>query len=126
MKFRGKVIRISNVGQEHRRAVGNGASRVGMETLGLNLCESKAMLENVQNFVAARQIAEDFEQRHHCPNCRDRYTAKGGGMIRVKTLFGPVGVTNPRWTRCSCQQSGPKIFPLAAWDDQSGVAVPGN
>jgi hypothetical protein len=58
-----------------------------METLGLNLCESKAMLESVQDFVVAGQTAEDLEQRRQCPNCGERYTAKGGGTIGVKTLF---------------------------------------
>ncbi len=55
-------------------------------------------------------------QRRRCPNCGVRYTAKGSGKIEVKTLFGVVEVANPRWNRCSCQQSGPKTFrPAAAW-----------
>jgi hypothetical protein len=66
--------------------------------------------------VVARQTDEDLEQRRCCPNCGNRYTAKGGGTITVKTLFGAVEVANPRWNRCSCQQSGPKTFrPAAAW-----------
>ena len=101
-----------------------------METLGLNLCESKAMLESVQDFMVEQQAAQDLEQRRCCPSCGDRYTAKGGGKIAVKTLFGVVKVANPRWNRCSCQQSGPRTFRpaarLAAWHDQSGVAVPGD
>ena len=117
MKFRVEVVCISDAGQEHRSDVLEMERRqLAMETLGLNLCESKAMLESVQDFVVARQTAEDLEQRRHCPNCGDRYTAKGGGTIGVKTLFGAVEVANPRWNRCSCQQSGPKTFrPAAAW-----------
>jgi len=80
MKFRVEVVCISEAGQEHRSDVLEmERHELAMETLGLNLCESKAMLESVQNFVVARQIAEDLEQRRHCPNCGDRYTTKGGG-----------------------------------------------
>jgi hypothetical protein len=90
--------------------------QLAMETLGLSLYESKAMLESLQNFVVARQTAEDLQQRHHCPNCGARYTAKAGGRTTVKTLFGAVQVANPRWNRCACQHSGPKTFrPAAAW-----------
>jgi hypothetical protein len=117
MKFRVEVVCISDAGQEHRSAaLEMERHQLAMETLGLNLCESKAMLAGVQDFVVARQSAADLEQRRCCPNCGDRYTVKGGGRIEVKTLFGAVEVANPRWNRCSCQQSGPKTFrPAAAW-----------
>ena len=117
MKFRLEVVCISDAGQEHRSdPLEIERGQLAMETLGLNLCESKAMLESVQDFVVAQQATGDLEQRRCCPNCGDRYTAKGGGKIEVKTLFGAVEVANPRWNRCSCQQSGPKTFrPAAAW-----------
>ena len=117
MKFRVEVVCISDTGLEHRGdALEMERRQLAMETLGLNLCESKAMLESVQDFVVAQQAAEDLEQRRCCPSCGDRYTAKGGGKIEVKTLFGVVKVANPRWNRCSCQQCGPRTFrPTAAW-----------
>jgi hypothetical protein len=117
MKFRVEVVCISDAGQEHRSDVLEmERGQLAMETLRLNLCESKAMLESVQDFVVARQTAEDLGQRRCCPKCGNRYTAKGGGKTVVKTLFGAVEVANPRWNRCSCQQSGPKTFrPAAAW-----------
>ena len=117
MKFRIEVVCINDAGHEHRNDVLEiERHQLAMETLGMNLCESKAMLESVQDFVAAQQTAEDLQQRRHCPNCRARYTAKGGGRITVRTLFGTVQVANPRWNRCSCQPSGPKTFrPAAAW-----------
>ena len=77
MKFRVEVVSISDTGQEHRSdALEMERRQLAMETLGLNLCESKAMLESVQDFVVAQQGAEDLEQRRYCPNCGDRYTAK--------------------------------------------------
>ena len=117
MKFRVEMVCINDAGQEHRSDIREVERRqLAMETLGLNLCESKAMLESVQEFVVARQTAEDWEQRRQCPNCGERYTAKGGGTIGVKTWFGTVEVANPRWNRCACQPSGPKTFrPAAAW-----------
>jgi hypothetical protein len=117
MKFRVEVVCISEAGQEDRGVVLElERCQLAMETLGLNLCESKAMLESVQEFVVAQQVAEDLEQRRPCPNCGERYTAKGGGTIGVKTLFGTVEVANPLWNRCACQQCGPKTFrPAAAW-----------
>ena len=116
MKFRVEVVCISDSGREHRSdALEMKRRQLAMETLGLNLSESKAMLESVQDFVVAQQVVEDLEQRR-CPNCGNRYTAKGGGKTEVKTLFGAVEVANPRWNRCSCQQSGPKTFrPAATW-----------
>jgi len=60
MKFRVEVVCISDAGQEHRSDVLEMERRqLAMETLGLNLSESKAMLESVQDFVVARQTAED-------------------------------------------------------------------
>ena len=117
MKFRVEVVCISDAGQEHHSNVLEmERGQLAMETLGLNLCESKLLLESVQECVVARQAAEDLERRRRCPDCGDRYTAKGGGKIEVKTLFGAVEVTNPRWNRCACQQGGPKTFrPAAAW-----------
>jgi hypothetical protein len=117
VKFRVEVVCISDAGQEQRCGVLEMERRqLAMETLGLNLCESKAMLENVQDFMVAQQANEDLNQRRCCPECGDRYTAKAGGVIEVKTLFGSVEVANPRWNRCSCQQNGPKTFrPASAW-----------
>ena len=117
MKFRIEVVCISDAGQEYRSDVLEmERQQLAMETLGLNLCESKLLLESVQDFMVAQQAAEDLNRRCRCPDCGDRYTAKEGGKIEVKTLFGAVEVANPRWNRCSCQQSGPKTFrPAAAW-----------
>ena len=108
MKFRIQVVCINDAGHEHRSDLLEiERHQLAMETLGLNLCESKAMLESLQDFVVARQTAEDLQQRRHCPNCGARYTAKGGGRTTVKTLFGAVQVANPRWNRCACQHRGP-------------------
>jgi hypothetical protein len=55
MKFRIEVVCIHDAGQEHRSPVLEIERRqLAMETLGLNLGESKALLEGVQEFVVAQ------------------------------------------------------------------------
>jgi hypothetical protein len=117
MKFRIQVVCINDAGQEHRNDLLEiERHQLAMETLGLSLDESKAVLESLQDFVVGRQTAEDLQQRRHCPNCGARYTAKAVRRTTVKTLFGAAQVANPRWNRCACQHSGPKRFrPAAAW-----------
>jgi len=82
MKFRVEVVWISDAGQEQRCAALELERRqLAMETLGLNLRESKLMLESVQDFMVAQQVAEDLKRRGCCPECGDRYTSKEGGKI---------------------------------------------
>lgn len=116
MKLRVEVV-WENEGEEQRSHVmAIERPQLAMETLGLNLGESKAMLEGVQGIVVARQVAEDLEQRRRCLNCGERYSGKGGGTKEVKTLFGMVKVANPRWNRCGCQPSRTKTFrPTVSW-----------
>ena len=108
MKLRVEVVWESE-GEEQRGAViAIERPQLAMETLGLTLCESKAMLESVQNIVVAQQVAEDLEMQRRCRTCGERHSAKGGGTKAVKTLFGVVMVANPRWNACPCQAGGAK------------------
>jgi hypothetical protein len=117
MKLRVEVVWESDAGEEQRtRTIAIDRSHLAMETLGLNLGESKAMLQGVQDIVVAQQVAEDLERRRRCPDCGETYRGKGGGTKEVKTLFGMVEVANPRWKRCRCQQTGAKTFrPTVSW-----------
>ncbi len=117
MNIRIEVICVSADGSEERRQLsGIERQELAMETLGMSLAESKALLEGVQEFMVAQQVSENLEQRRACLHCGRRYTTKGSGNTPVKTLFGPVNVPNPRWNRCACQTEGPETFrPTAAW-----------
>jgi hypothetical protein len=117
MRFRVEVVCVSDEGEERRgNALAMERRQLTMETLGLNLSESKEMLEGVQEFMVAQQAAEDLARRRRCVNCGERHTGKGGGTMEVKTLFGAVEVASPRWNRCRCQDSGPRTFrPAATW-----------
>jgi len=62
MKFRIQVVCVNDAGHEHRNDLLEIERRqLAMETLGLSLYESKAMLESLQDFVVARQTAEDLQ-----------------------------------------------------------------
>lgn len=115
MKFRVEVVCISDAGQEHRSdGLEMERNQLAMETLGLNLCESKWILENVQAFMVAQQTAEDLKRRSRCPDCGNHYSSKGGGTIEVKTLFGAVEVANPRWT----PQGKGRLIPAQAFEHE--------
>ena len=117
MKVRVEVVYLNAAGDERRRQVLTIERReLVMETLGMNLTESKALLAGVQDFVVAQQAREELEQRRACPRCRRRYTTKDSGSTPVSTVFGRVEVPNPRWNRCGCQTEGPQTFrPMRAW-----------
>ena len=111
MKVRVEVVYLNAAGDERRRQVLTIERReLVMETLGMNLTESKALLAGVQDFVVAQQAREELEQRRACPRCRRRYTTKDSGSTPVSTVFGRVEVPNPRWNRCGCQTEGPQTF----------------
>jgi hypothetical protein len=124
MKVRVEVICLHEDGVEDRRDVMELERReLAIETLGLKLEESKAIVAGVQEFVAAQQVAEDLEGRRRCTNCGQLHHSKSSGTSTIHTLFGPVSVPNPRWKRCSCQTDGPKTFrPTSVW--LSGRATP--
>jgi hypothetical protein len=117
MKVRVEVVCLNADGDEQRRQVLTIERReLAMETLGMNLTESKALLAGVQDFVVAQQAREELEQRVACPRCRRRYTTKDSGSTSVGTVFGRVEVPNPRWNRCVCQTEGPRTFrPMRSW-----------
>jgi hypothetical protein len=116
MKFRVEVVCFNDSGEQRCRVMEIERAELAMETLGLSLMEGKTMLQGVQDFVACQQALDDLERRRACPACGQGYHIKSAGMHAVKTVFGPVAVSNPRWNRCSCQSEGPQTFrPTAAW-----------
>jgi hypothetical protein len=116
MKFLVQVISVTEAAEGHQQVFEIERKNLAMETLGLSLVESKSLLQRVQEFVVAEQVADDLERRLPCPDCCKLHTSKGQGSIEVKTVFGTVEVPNPRWHRCSCQPIGPSTFrPTTRW-----------
>jgi Plasmid pRiA4b ORF-3-like protein len=50
-----------------------------METLGMSLAESKALLEGAQKFLIVKQASEGLGQRRACTDCGQRHTTKDAG-----------------------------------------------
>lgn len=116
MKFRIEVICINEDGiKQHFDVMQFERQELVMETLGLSLAESKAILENVQGVVVTHQVTEDLDCRRTCPVCSQRHTSKGQGTIPVRTVFGVVQVPNPRWNRCLCQEGQKSFRPVSSW-----------
>ena len=116
MKFLVQVICVSEAVERREQVFEMEREHLTMETLGLGLGESKALLRGVQEFVVAEQVAADLERRRKCPHCGKRHASKAQGSIKVKTVFGQVEVPNPRWHRCLCQSTGPSTFrPMTSW-----------
>ena len=116
MKFLVQVICVSEAVERREQVFEMEREHLTMETLGLGLGESKALLRGVQEFMVAEQVAADLERRCFCPDCGKRHTSKAQGNIKVKTVFGRVELPNPRWHRCSCQSTGPNTFrPVTSW-----------
>jgi len=114
-----EVVCLNADSEEQRRQVLTIERReLAMETLGMNLTESKALLAGVQ-------AREELEQRRACPHCRRRYTTKDSGSTPVSTVFGRVEVPNPRWNRCGCQTDGSPDVPSNA-DLAQGANQPRN
>ena len=117
MNFRIEVICRRDDGTEERREVMNVTKEhLAMETLGLTLAEGKALLSAVQAHVVEEQAAVYLTQQSACAICGKPHRSKEPRRSMVNTVFGPVGVPNPRWHRCSCQKTGSHTFrPTAQW-----------
>jgi hypothetical protein len=116
MKFRIEVVYLNESGEQRCTVLEMERTELTIETLGLSVAESKAMLHGVQDFVATQQVTEDLERKRVCAACGQRRQSKDAGTHIVKTVFGPVEVPNPRWNRCACTSEGPRTFrPAAAW-----------
>jgi len=115
VKFQIEVICINDDGKQHCEVMQIERKQLVMETLGLSLTESKAILENIQNFIVNHQVTEDLARCHVCPVCHPRHTSKGQGSIPVRTVFGLVQVPNPCWNHCLCKKDQKSFRPVSRW-----------
>lgn len=85
------------------------------ETLGLTLAESKTLLAGVQEVLTAQQAASYSAAHAACPGCAAPRRSKGQHQIVIRSLFGTLRLTSPRFATCACQPAeGPRSSsPLA-------------
>jgi hypothetical protein len=85
-----------------------------LDNLGLSLDEAKQLLAGVQQAMVNHQVEEYVEQHRYCPHCHGVRSCKGHHQIRMRTLFGKLSLTSPRFYQCDCESSCQKSFsPLA-------------
>ena len=62
MKFLVQVICVSEAAERRQQVFEIARETLAMETLGLSLEESKALLRGVQGFVVAQQVADELDR----------------------------------------------------------------
>lgn len=86
-------------------------------TLGLTLAEAKQVLSGLQATLTTAQITAYNGAVRACPACGTLYNRKSNRTVTVRTLFGKVRLSSPRFYTCACQAASTttKSFsPLAA------------
>jgi nucleotidyltransferase/DNA polymerase involved in DNA repair len=88
---------------------------LSVDTLGLQLAEAKDLLQRVQKVLIEEQARRCLAERIACPQCHRPRGHKDSKTIVMRTLFGTVRLSSPRWYHCSCQAQPTRTFsPLAA------------
>jgi hypothetical protein len=116
MQFRIELVVVADGGAEqHQELVTLTRSEAKLETIGLTLAESKQVLRELQQEVVEQQVEAFLDQQRACPHCGKQRRLKQSEPAPFRTLFGLIGLSNPRWRQCSCQPHTPKTLrPLAA------------
>ena len=72
------------------------------ENLGINLQESKQIVNRLQDAVVKHQLREHCEHRRKCLTCGRPRPVKDYRRRRLETVLGTVRVTVPRYRCCRC------------------------
>ena len=84
------------------------------DTLGLQLAEAKDLLAAVQDTVVEQQATAAITKQVACPHCGRARRHKDTRTIVVRSLFGALRLTSPRWWHCGCRDQPARTFqPLA-------------
>jgi hypothetical protein len=115
MTFQIRVVAIEDNGQEHVHELTSvQRAELKLETLGLTLAESKAILRDIQRVVVEQQTAEWMATHKRCPACGQLRHSKGHHDLPLRTVFGKITLASPRLLHCDCQPHETKSFsPLA-------------
>jgi hypothetical protein len=84
------------------------------DNLGMTLAEAQDVLASVQETMVRHQVEEYIEQHSTCPHCNTIRSHKGKHQIVMRTVFGKLRLTSPRFYTCTCESTTRKSFsPLA-------------
>jgi hypothetical protein len=88
---------------------------LSVDTLGLHLEEAKQLLQKVQSVLIGEQVRTCLARQVACPSCGRPRAHKDARTIVIRTLFGTLRLSSPRWRQCLCQPQTARTFsPLAA------------
>jgi hypothetical protein len=102
MEIRIQVI-IDNDQRTHRDIARWERTSLASETLGLQLDETRALLQTSQEAMVSAQADDYLAKQAGCPHCGRVHRLKGRHEIVVRSLFGTLRLGSPRFRHCSCQ-----------------------
>jgi hypothetical protein len=115
MQFRVQVVTQTEHGEEVVREVACvERQELTPASLGLAIADSKAILQGLQEVVVEWQMRTYLDTQRQCPHCGTLRQSKGVHHTVLRTVFGDLPVTSPRFTHCPCQPQATASFsPLA-------------
>jgi hypothetical protein len=110
-----QVVTRTEHGEESRHAVACvERQELTPASLGLAIADSQAILQGLQEVVVEWQLQESLATPRHCPQCGAPRQRKGAYHMVLRTVFGDLPITSPRFTHCPCQPQATASFsPLA-------------
>jgi len=112
MHFRIQIVALSEDGTQQCQEIAHLMRRetATIETLGLTLAESKALLRSLQEAVVRHQVCGYLARQRPCPHCGKNRPLKDSDTASFRTLLGAIAVSNPRWRHCDCQKQEAHTF----------------
>jgi hypothetical protein len=81
---------------------GNATPGCSAAALGLSLAEAKSVLAGLQRHLVQTQAEEHCQVRRRCPRCRGQRPLKDQRPRQLRSLFGTVADSAPRFEPCRC------------------------
>jgi len=91
MTFQIRLVAVEDNGQEQVHELTSvQRAELKLETLGLSLAESKAILRDIQRVMVEQQTADWMVAHKCCPACSQPRHSKGHHDLPMRTLFGKI------------------------------------
>lgn len=81
-----------------------------LEDIGLSLVESKSILKTLQQKIVDQQCNDFVKSKKACGECGKNHRKKGSYPIVLRTLFGDLSISSPRFYTCGCKEQAHKTF----------------